>query len=179
MSRDMHMYLEHYNKEQNKWEAVQLFAQSHYEYYAKEGVREVAFIAGGWNDAMDILTDTAYNGYPDFSGAEVIHFTNTTKDICDKTFGNISEGIKKHYEKLFDEEGKLKVGYFDLGIVNVADIVTYIAKYPEVEDYYSEAEGKAPNPFVHIIDRINMFADLCDIWFNSYSEFRLVFWGDC
>lgn len=180
MSRDMHMYLEHFNKEENKWEAVQLFGQSHYEYYRKDGVKELPFMTGGWSVAMEILTDS-YRCYPELKGNNVFYGgTNITKKAYDKMFANLSEGIKKHYDNLFEENGKFKTGYFGLGMINVANIVTYIAQYPELNDYESEEEdAKIDNPFKHIVERINMVADMLDIWDDDYANFRIIYWGDC
>ena len=168
MSRDIHVYLEHFNDKENKWEAVQMFTKSHFDHYKKEGLREVAFIEGGWGDWATIITDGDWSGYPDLHGIKPIYESS------------LSDEVKEYYKKLFDEEGKLHVGYFGLKTINMADVVNYITKYPEVNDYESEDENaKIKNPLSFLIERVNVFADLTDIWFDSYSEFRLVYWGDC
>lgn len=160
MSRDFHAYIEHYNYNTRKWEAVLLYKK------VEDDFQEIPFIEGGWGEAQDILTTSELTG---------VH--PIVQDI-------LSPEVNSHVQQYLDADA-----IFGLRMVNLADIKIYVLQNPLSSTFDDEEEydeNNIPpvrdNPLLAILDAAVQYIKINNdtaFYIDSLSDYRMVYWGDC
>lgn len=171
MGRDIHIYVEKYNRANKVWDALIPVIKTR-DYNNNLVEKQVDFFSGRNYELFEILEGEEYEIFdPHYS-------------IID----DLSPEVQEKYDAAFNSEEY--TGYFNFRWTTLADLYIAILEHPEVVDYDAEwrtdkdgndIKAYKPNPLKYIFDRVVFYVeDLYEEWNwkTVSSEIRIVYWFD-